>query len=372
MGSNILIKCHKKNESYILKKIIKNDINIINSKYTKEYIYYLISENDYEKLLKIDYKRIIDIEKHTGIKEIKNAFVRNIEKILISLGIVILVFLSKLYIFKVNVYVNDLNLKKIITYTLMDEGIKDNSLVKSFNDINKIKNKILKKYNDEIEWLEISKNGYEYDVRIIKREKSVKKNESEKCNYVASKSGTIKTIMARKGVLLVQENNFVNKGDILISGDIVYNEELKTTVCAQGLITGEVWYKVNVSYPLKKIKYYKKKTRFYNMNFNFLNRKYKLFKDRYDNSRKIISIGSNNIGLVITNSFKKYKKVINYSEEEALKKSIDLAKKKVLLKANKNSHILSENILKKDIKNGKINVEVLITVEEELGVVENY
>lgn len=372
MSNNVLFRCHIKDESYILKKILKNNIDIISSKITNRYVYYIVSEEHFEKLTEIDYKKVIVFEKYIGFKHYRDIFYINFEKLLVSLCIITILFLSKLYILKVNVYLNDLHLKKLITYSLIDEGIKDNSIAKSFKQTEIIKNKILDKYNNEIEWLEISKKGYEYDVRVIKREKNINDITSQKCNYVAIKSGTIRSIIARKGVLLVQENNFVNAGDILISGEVIYNEELKTTLCAEGKIFGEVWYKVNVSYPLKKTIYNTKNNGTYNININLLNKRYKLFKDKYSNVKKIASIGGDVVGFTITKSSRTYKKIINYNENEAEKKALNLAKKKVLQKAGRNSRILSQNILKKDTNDGKINIEVLFTVEEELGVVENY
>ena len=372
MKNNVVFKCHIKDENYILNKMLKNGIDIVSSKTTNRYIYYTVSENHFENLIKTDYKKVVIFEKYDGPKYYHILFFVNLEKIIVSLSIIILLFLSKLYILKVNIYTSDTYLKKLIKYSLMDEGIKNNSIRKSYNQTKIIKDKLINKYKDEIEWLEIEKKGYEYDVRLIKREKNEKGISGQRCNYVAIKSGTIKSIIAKKGVLMVQENNFVNSGEILISGDIIYNEELKTSVCADGKITGEVWYKVNVSYPLKKTKYYLKNNGTYNISMNIFNKKYKIFNDKYNESKKIASFGNDDFGLTVTKSSKKFKKTIAYSEEEASKKALDLVKKKIKLKAAKNSRILSENILKKDINNGKIDMEVLITVEEELGVVENY
>ena len=42
----------------------------------------------------------------------------------------------------------------------------------------------------------------------------------------------------------------IEKGDIVIGGDIKVEEEIKKSVCALGNVYAEVWYTVNVSVPL--------------------------------------------------------------------------------------------------------------------------
>ena len=372
MNNFVKIKIGRIYEEYILKKMLKNNIDIYKSYEDDKNIYYFISEIDYDTLVKLDYRKVIKFDDYCGLRKISFFLKKNIEKIIISFFIVFILFLSKNLIIKVNITVDDLHLKNALKNSLIDEGIKDISIRKSYKDLEAIKERILYKYNDEVEWIEISNNGYICNINIIKRKINKDGEHHERCNYVAKKSGTIKTIKAKKGVLLVQENNYVNKGDILISGDIIYNDELKNSVCASGKITGETWYKVNVSYPLKKTVRNKKKNGMYNIELNILDKKYYILKDRYKSPTKIFSIGKRKLGIRLTKSQKEYKKTYKYSPEEALKKAVLLSKKKVLQKSGKESKILSENILKKNINNDKIDIEVLITVEEELGVVENY
>ena len=254
----------------------------------------------------------------------------------------------------------------------MDENIHSLSKSKSFQKLNVVKNKILNRYKDEIEWIEISKHGYKYDVSIIKRKKSNNNVNYTKCNYVARKSGTVRSIKVNKGVLNISENNYVNAGDILISGDIIYNEELKASVCASGTITGEVWYKVNVTYPLKRKITISKKTKSYNLLLNLFNKKYVLLKNNTDDKKELFKLGNDFFGISLINNIKKIKKNNKYKPEEAEKSALELAKKRLKRKLPQKSHIISENILKKYINNDKIDLEVLIAVEEELGVIENY
>ena len=368
----ILFKINELNYKYLLNKILHNNVNVYNSYVKNNEIFFIVNEKDYSTLCKLDYKKIIIFVRYTGLQYFKHIISTNIEKIIVSLVIVVFMYLSNNIILDINIHTNDKNLKSIISYKLMDYNVKEYSLKKSCKQINKIKEQILDKYNDQIEWLEIVENGYKYDVYIIEREINKIEKDNNKCNYVAKKSGTITSILARKGVLLVQENNYVTAGDTLISGEIIYNEELKKQVCASGLIMGEVWYKVNVSYPLEVSVKEDNIRSHYGISFKLFNKKYKITKDKYNEVKDIINIGNDSFGIIINKSWNnKYKKV-KYTKEEAIKKALELSRKKLIIKLDKNSKILSQNILKKYVNDGRMYIEVLLTVEEELGVVENY
>ena len=357
---------------YVVKKMIQNNVSFTNLKLVGEYYFVRIKEQEYQTLTSIDYKKVIEFARETGINLILEKIKSNLDKIIISLIIIILIYLSNLLILKVNIHSNDNNLKTLIMYNLEDYNIKNYSLKKSFNNIQKVKKQILNKYNKKIEWIEIVENGYSYDVYVIKRKQNKTISENEKCNYVAKKSGTITSINAKKGVLQVQTNNYVNAGDILISGDVIYNEELKSQICASGEIMGEVWYKVNVTYPLKKEINKLSSKNHKSISILFLGKKYNITKSKYANQKENKKIGNNFISIIINSSSKKYKKSIKYTEKQALNNSLKIAEDKVLLKLDKKSKIIGQKILKKYTNNDKMYVEVLITTEEELGIVENY
>lgn len=372
MKSNVLIKCKLKDYDYIIKKMLQNNITIINSYSKNNEYYFVLNEEDYKILCNLDYKKVIIFISYCGLHNLISIIKSKSILFIVTSVISILIFLSNLLILKVNVHTNDVNLNRIITYFLMDNGIKDISLKKNYNNINKIKKKLLDKYNDDIEWLEITKNGYSYDVYIIERKKNRIKNSLDKCNYVAKKSGTITKIKASKGVLEVQENNYVNQGDILISGTIIYNDEIKKEVCASGKIYGEVWYEVDINYPLAKKLKKENKNKFYNITLKILSKRYHLFKNKYKESKIVKNIGNDNIGFDITSSSKTSNISSRLSEEEAIKLALEKANKNIMIKSHNKSKILSQNILKKYVKNDTIYMKVLITAEEELGVVESY
>ena len=56
--------------------------------------------------------------------------------------------------------------------------------------------------------------------------------------------------ITNKGQEIKQVGDYVSEGDILISGEIKFNEETKNIVCASGDVYAEVWYTTEVKLPL--------------------------------------------------------------------------------------------------------------------------
>ena len=124
----------------------------------------------------------------------------------------------------------------------------------------KMKNKLLKHIfkkikdnnKDLFEWLEISSNGVYYEVSYIERKSIIESKSNLKHNIIASKNGLIKKLDISKGNIIKNVGDYVNKDDLLVSGVILKNDEVKNIVDAKGKVYAEVWYKVKVSHPFIK------------------------------------------------------------------------------------------------------------------------
>ena len=123
--------------------------------------------------------------------------------------------------------------------------------------------------------------------------------------------------------------------------------------------------------PQKNIVNTKSKKGQLNIKFNLFNKNYKLFKSKYNNvlNSSVIELENSIFG------FELYKENLIKSKKEQLtdaeleNKAIKIGKEKLLKKTGKKSKIVDQNILKKSINNSTIYIEVLFTVEEELGMV---
>jgi len=248
--SKIRLNIKGKNIERFIKRLVSNKIEILKVEYLKyNEVNIIVYKKDYDKLieLKTIYEvNLLDIYGIIKIKEVINIYKYLIAVFIISLAIII--FLSNV-IFNVKVIHNDSEVRNWLLNELELYDIKKYKLKKNFKEIQNIKNQIIEKYKDKIEWLEIEESGTTYIVRLQQRIiPNTDKNE-EKQNIVAKKSAVLKRIIANSGQIVEEVNSFVNKGDIVISGNIYLNDKIMETIRAEGIIYGEVWYNVTVEYP---------------------------------------------------------------------------------------------------------------------------
>lgn len=330
----------------------------------------IINEKDFKKIMSIKTSYKIKVIKVYGFELIKKEFIKNIYFILSSIiGILIILLLSNIT-FKVEIVHDDSELKEKLSKELIKNGIKKYTLIKSYDDIQIIKEKILKENKNDIEWLEIERVGVKYVIRLEKRIINTQKEETGYRHIVAKKEGIIKKIDAEKGEISKKVNDYVSKGDILISGEIHKNDDIYGNVLAKGKVFAEVWYKVKVTLP---VNYYEKRytgnnknvinISFLDSNINILD--YKKYKEKEVKQNTLFS-----------DFFDLFK--ISFNEEKELNivdnvylminddSAIDLARKKIEEKLSNEEYIISQKKLKTTLNNSTINVEVFFKVYENI------
>ena len=370
MNSYLIIKVYGNNISKFINRCHKNNINIINiKKISYKEILIKINYNDYEKLNKIKTIYKLTIISSTGYLKFKELLNKYKFLIIFSiLGILFLIYLSNT-IFKINVISFNSELNKKVLRDLNSYGIKKYSLKKSYDEVSKIKEELLEKYNNSIEWIEITDIGTTYEVKIVERKKPKSQKKLEYSNIVAGKSGVIKKIYAEDGMKMVDINTYVNKGDIIISGAITKDEEIKTLVEAKGKVYAEVWYNVNIEFPLKytekKYTNNKKKSFYIKLGNKYISKnRFKNFEREY-----LKRIKSNLIPFEIGIENQKEVKIINdkYSIDEAKIKAKEKAKEKILQSLDSDEFVSSQKTLKFYSKDSKIVMDMFFSCYEEIG-----
>ena len=371
-SSSIKIKVTGRNINNFLKRLINNNINIEKViPISHKEIDLIINYQDLDKVLKLKTIYNIKIVRYYGklriIKRIKkDIFI--LSSLLISL---LLIYTLSNIIFKIEVIHSNNNIIKLVTKELEDNGIKKYKFVKNYQEIEKIKKKILEENKDTLEWLEIIREGTKYTIRVEERIINNKPKDNKIYNIVASKNAVIKNIYAESGEKVRSINTYVKKGDIIISSDITLPNNEKISKTASGKVQGEVWYNINIEYPYQyhEIKYTGNKKKV--LVLNLLNKrisffdfhKYKTFK------RNIKYIFINNItpiSLIYEDEYET--NIINevYDYNTAREKAITKAKDKMLEKYPNIKDITNIKIIKEEDKKNKISLNLFVTCLEDI------
>lgn len=368
MNNKLILKVTGKTRKYFLNEIIKNNINIYDLKENNNSYELLINYSDYEKILNIKTTNKIDVIQRIGINNYLNFIKTNIIVIIfVTLGILLNIILSNMIL---DIEINHPNkeIKKLIKKDLKEFGITKYKFKISYKEKELIKEKILDKEKDIIDWLEIEEKGTKYIIKLEER----KKEELVLCNprnIISTKEAIITKITSESGEIKKKINDYVVPGDILISG-VIYNKETAVDKrCATGKVYGETWYKVKVildnNYKTIEETTNKRKglyLKVFNLEYKLFNKfsKYKI-KEYNIIKSKILPI---NISFVIYEELleKNNKNTLNNVDDKAL----EIAEKNIKNKLSNDESILTKKVLKKELKNSKIEVDVFISTEENI------
>ncbi len=337
--------------------------------------------NHSQIVLRVSYKDYLFLKEKKSIYEIRVVkyyglikyinFLNNNFSFIISftISIMFLVLISRMC-FGIEVIHNDTKIRNLVKANLDSYGIKKFKFIPKFSKRKQIIDKIISNNKEKIEWLEIEKLGSKLIIKVTERKINVKQEKIENRHIVAKKSGIIKKIEASSGVIMKKKNDYVTKGDIIVSGDIIKDDTVKGQVAATGRVYAETWYNVKIEYPLyyKEIKYLDEMKN--NYIIKFLGRSFSLKKnytDSYLEKRKILvkdKIFPFEISMEKQRKTKVNKQVL--STQEAIKKAEETAEKKVRSFLDIDEYIISKKTLNFTSNNSKIKVDVFFKVYENI------
>ena len=369
--SHYIIKIEGRRPNSLLSLLIILKIPFIKKKETKDYLILEIEEEYFQKIKKLAPTYEITILKRTGKAYLIHLYkTKKIFLYSIIFAFLVIILLTNI-IFSVRVVETDKEIKDMILTDLRENGITRFRFKVSYKRKEAIREKILEKEKDYLEWLEIEEIGTMYQVKVIRRINNPKEEELKPRSIVAKKKGRITRIEADYGEVTTKKNDVVDKGDTLISGLIKNKEEIKTKVAARGKVHAEVWYQVNLNLPTiyqEEIKTGNKKN---TLEIIFLDKNIfisELFK--YNNSISKETVLYNNPLIPFRISFTKKEetklKQVAYQEDKTLKKIKKLAVDKLKQRIGNDIKILSINVLKKKTSADKIEVELFFKVEEDI------
>lgn len=226
-----------------------NRCNILNISVKKYYIY----NNDFYLKIPRKYRKKVS-ENFNDFKIVSKIGVINFFELLINKPITLISLFLSIFLFinlASRVYKIELNgdypyIESYLKEEFKNEGINIYGYNIKEENINVIENKLKEKFNDELESLEIYKRGAKIVVNYKKRRK-INDLTYNKGSLYATKDGVIKSFDISKGNKQVKINDFVRKGDLLVSDMITNNNEENINIGTRGSVFALTYYFVEVS-----------------------------------------------------------------------------------------------------------------------------
>ena len=349
-----------------ISKVQYLNINILDIKYENNYVYLKIDSKYLEKLNKylVSYKfRVVNV---TGIYKVIELLKKNyIFVICLFIGIILFLVFSNMIV-KINIIHENKDIREIISDELDEYGITVLSFKKSYSELDKIREEILDKYPDKLDWMEFDVNGMVLNVRIEERIITDTSKSDKVCDLVATKSGVINDILVSEGEVKVNINDYVREGDTLVSGVITYNEEDKRYTCASGRIYATTWYTASVSIPLEYKEYVETGKKKYNIVWEVDGNKKKILKDRFTSFNSSLSniLRVFDFNLYVETQRETEEVIKTYTEEETLNVGINKAISSIEVTLGEFDEIIDKKVLKKYANNSTMDIEVFIIVKE--------
>ena len=371
MTNKYRIKITGKDPKYFLRHLIVKKIKLYNIIEDHDGISLTVDEVDYAKILKMRTSYNIKIVNRFGVAKLRYLLLKYkyiLFFLFLTLGLMII--LSH-FIFFIDVIHSKEEIRELVENDLKEFGISKYKFRVSYAKKEEIRNKILEKEKDKIEWLEIDRIGTRYIVNVEERLIKDNKVDNQVRDIDDKKDALILNIEAETGEIVRKKYEYVRKGDTIVSGTIKNKEDEVSKVKAEGKVYGEVWYSVTVELPKKY--YEEKKTGKTSKALTLRIANKKISVPFSKDNRSYISedspiLENNLIPIKLVLETKHEIEIIDkeYNMDNSSSEAIKLATKKLEDRLDEQSMILSKKVLKKTLKNSKIIVEIFFKVRENI------
>lgn len=230
----------------------------------------------------------------------------------------------------------------------------------------------------EATWIGVTKKGTTYHFQVVEKEIAERAPLEAPGHLVAARNAVIYDMFIEKGEPIVEINQVVQKGDLLVSGLVGQEEEEKQKVSANGSVVGEIWFKGEVEIPLARTLYVATGNQ-YRTHYLYLGNfalpiwgwntpDYANIKvEKYKTSWKVI-----NLSLPVNYGYRDTLEATEVDVETAIEEAINLGVEKgreeLLPKFSEKAEIIGENVLHHEVEDGKVKVIIHYQIVDEIAV----
>lgn len=297
----------------------------------------------------------------------------------------LIIFILSNIVWKVNITGVSVDVEKKINKQLTSYGLYEGAWAYSLESLDIIQQDVLHAV-PELLYIGIQKKGTTYHVDGVEKLIIEEEEKGPAQHLKASKSGVIEKMFVKKGLPVVEVNDFVSKGDLLVSG--VINEQkqdgdnseqeiAQEAVGAEGDVYANTWYEVTVSSSLHS--YHEKlsgeKMRKYDLKFGTVQIPVWGFKkvpfDRIlvEKEEKPLYFlkWELPIQFIQHTIYNKSSFQHTRSKEEAKQVAIDHVKEDIQRKLGTDAEIQKYYVLHETEENGKVKLNLYISVLENIA-----
>ncbi len=231
----------------------------------------------------------------------------------------------------------------------------------------------------EITWIGVVLNGTSYHFEVVEKNEPKKIETLSPRSLVAKKKAIVAKIYVEKGQPLVQVNDYVDKGQVLVSG-LIGKEENKKSIAAVGEVQGETWYLTQVDIPIKTTlpvltgeaynRHYAKVGSLKIPVWGFFSPDFKK-QEEYEAERPFYfwkwKLPFSYVGKTIHEQ-----EIVEriYDDEEVIEQALEMGRNKVLSNLDEDAEIKGEKVLRTHKENGKVRVDIHYQVIENIVKIE--
>lgn len=330
------------------------------------------------------YQYELQIKNEKGIPKLLKLLIRRKELMIAFLLSILFIFILSNLIWSVDIHGVSKETEQKITDRLHTYGVYPGGWTFMIDSPSLLQERLL---NDipELLWIGVERKGTSYTLEGVEHILVEEDEPLQPQHLIAKKNAVIHRMYVKNGLSQVKINDFVQKGDLLVSGKMTKTDEIDDNndeiedieyVAAEAEITGKTWYEVDVTVPLEgtfeKITgdYEERKylqigsvkipfTMFHKPSYRHYHVEKKENQPYFLSWQLPFVIGK-------TTFHQKVYDKIKRTDEEAKQMGIKQAIQELKQKLGPNIEILSENVLQETKENGKVNLTLFFTVAEDI------
>ncbi|WLR49887.1 sporulation protein YqfD [Bacillus tianshenii] len=292
------------------------------------------------------------------------------------LAFIVLLFVLSNMVWGIEIKGAEPDVEHALRKAVNEYGIKRGKLIITLPDTAVIQRELTLQV-DGLTWLGVERKGTTYHFQVVEEKKVELQEVKGPQHLVAKKRAVIHDMFVEEGQPIVSVDDFVDKGDVLVSG-IIGKEGQTKMAAAKGEVLGEVWYQSRVVVPLKtkfSVLTGEKQAKhlFYIGNFSFPFWGFKEVPyEAYETNTKKTPFLLLNWTTPFAYEQKLYlekkQSLRQYDQKTAVMEGKKMAKKELISRIGKDAVIKGEKVLHQAIENGKVKLTIHYQVIEDIAV----